>query len=178
MSFSPRASFGLRTLLIGWVLVLTLLAAVPWSAILETSLLTGALLLPELASEGKREWAWKWGAGAACGATLLLCASIFCASGKFTVLDPYFALLAWLIAAAAALAALRVAALRSGWWYKVLAVTWGGVGAAIWLAFAYVQNLAGSFYFGVVFMLALLFLCKTLFRLPAVGVLTAKITGK
>ena len=55
-------------------------------------------------------------------------------------------------------------------WWRLLAVFWSMLGGLSWLGAAYAQNRPGTFYIGLLILLALLVLCHFWFRLNAAGI--------
>jgi len=164
-------TLGLRALLLAWVLIMAVLTHLPSPAVILFVALGCSLLLPDVLS---RRDSGEIATGAAIAAwliTLSLPPCLLYTTRTATFAESYYAVLAWLVAIAVALTSVRAAktGLKRSW--KILAMVWAYTGAFLWLAAAYSQNLAGSFYLGLVLAIVMLILTQLWFRLPAAGVI-------
>ncbi len=170
---NPAALFrlGIRALLMAWVLFMALLTHLPWPALTLIAALGCSLLLPDILSRGDGGQIATWAAIAAWLFTLLIPPGLLYTTRTATFVESYYAVLAWLVAIAVALTSVRVAKAGLKRWWKILAMVWAYLGAFLWLAAAYLQNLAGSFYLGLVLAGLALILTELWFRLPAACVM-------
>lgn len=142
----------------------------PWVGTLGLALLGLTAFFAGLLPAGSSERPWRWAAGAAWFCTLLVPAALwFRGDEGFTFenyLDQYYAVLAWLVAAAILPATTRICpdVLRTRW--KIPVMVWAFAGGLTWLGTAYAQNQARAFYFGLFITVLLLVLCHWWFRLP------------
>jgi hypothetical protein len=166
MNRTALITLGIRTLLIAWVLLMAFLTNLAWPALFLLAVLGCSLLLPDIASQctGKTG---TWAAIAAWLSSLLLPTCLFNTTKSATFADTYYAVLAWLIVAAIALTSRRVEKIGLKRLWKILAMFWAYSGALLWLAAAYMQDLSGTFYVGLVLAGFALVVTMLWFRLPA-----------
>lgn len=170
-------TLGLRALLMAWVLIMALLTHLPSPVVMLLAALGCSLLLPELGGKIGRLEGWNgeqvatWAAIAAWLFTLSLPPFLLYTTKNATLAESYYAVLAWLVTTAVALASVRAAktGLKRSW--KILSMVWAYTGVFLWLSAAYLQNVPGSFYLGLVLAIVLLILTQLWFRLPAGGVI-------
>jgi len=165
-SFSLPARGGL----VAVGLYLLALTEVPRLGVALLGLVGVATVIAELMPTHWHARAWKFAATLGWCATLLLPAGLWSAASRLTWFHAYYAVIAWLMAAALTLAVLRLSRRRS---WKCLAAFWFGLGELIWLAQAYTQNRVGDFYVGLAIAIALLIALKRSFRLPPIAILTS-----
>ena len=60
--------------------------------------------------------------------------------------------------------------------WRLLVITWGFIGWAIWLVEAYLQNKVGAFYVGLSIGMALIVVCKFWFRMPTPMIIASNTT--
>jgi lysophospholipase L1-like esterase len=111
-----------------------------------------------------------WWLAAAWFFSLFALGSLLLARPKFFTLDAYHAFAAWLVAAAALPAGRCADQPQSKTRWRLLAVAWCAVSAAIWLGIAYSRNQRGAFHIGLMIGLALVILCKAWFQMPSLGI--------
>lgn len=145
-------------------------ARMPWPGTVALGLLGASVVTGQLVPAARRARIWKWGLAVVWVCTLIVPATLlFTGDAQFTFerfLDQYYAVLAWLIAAAALPASLwEFEKLQRARW-RLPVLVWGFFGSIVWLATAYQQNQAGAFYIGVFINLALLILWKSWCALP------------
>jgi hypothetical protein len=164
-------TLGLRALLMAWVLIMALLTHLPVPAVVIFAALGCSLLLTDILS---RRGSPEISTGAAIAAWLFTLSIPLCllfTTRTATFAESYYAVMAWLVTIAIALTSVRAAntGLKRSW--KILTMVWAYTGAFLWLAAAYLQNVPGSFYLGLVLAIVLLILTQLWFRLPAGGVI-------
>lgn len=162
---------GLQTLLLACVANLAVWVQLPALGLAGLCVL-GLSILFVWRKSGADEARWRgWRMAAAWGGTMLVPFSL--ATATVFTLDSYYALLAWGIAAAISLAVYRNprSASASGW--KILTMAWAFAGSLIWLTFAYLENLRGAFYAGLLICVLLLILCRVWFHLGWFGIQVA-----
>lgn len=144
----------------------------PWSGLAGIGVFAGAIAFAQ-AKFGRRERASRGCVVAGWLGIAVLGGSAWFAKDAPFLWDTYYAVLAWLVATVAFLAVSRMrdGVARVGW--KVFGMTLSFLGALIWTAVGYFQNLPGIFYFGLLIWLALLIGCRSVFRLSAPGILMA-----
>jgi len=163
---------GIAAVILAWAILMAVLTTLPWLEVLCLGVLAGGVLAPGIVARGNHERADRLRLFLVWLSTILAPVCLLLPSGReFTVLDTYYALIAWLIAAAIGLTGSTMSFARTRTHCKLLAVIWGLYGVLIWLAFAYLQCLPDTFYAGLLLALAWLVVCKLLFRLPTWGVL-------
>ena len=159
-----------QALLTGCALLMSVWAHMPWAGTLGLALLGMSALASEFAPVTGRSRFWKWGVAVAWCCTLLVPATLLLSGGPhFTFqqyLDQYFAVLAWLIAAAILPATHPAFANQFRAQWKVPVLVWAFTGGLIWLSTAYARNLVSVFLVGVVINAALLLCWKAWFQLP------------
>lgn len=160
-------AFLLRALLIGWALFMVFLTRMPSPTFVALVLFGVCLLLPEILPPGARAPIQIWSGAAAWLSSLFIPISLLFAPRNPTLAETYYAVVAWLIAAAAGITSNRATGpgVKRSW--KALAITWAYVGAFLWLAAAYIQNLKGPFYVGLALACAVVILTELCFRLRA-----------
>ncbi|HEV2391222.1 MAG TPA: hypothetical protein VG146_02550 [Verrucomicrobiae bacterium] len=171
-----RVAMALRVTsvaLIGLAIYLAALTQMPWPDIAALGFLGASLLTPWIPSKPRHPQIGLslWAAAIAWFSTLFLAISLILARQTITVFDPYYAILAWLIAAAAALHAPLMDSSRFKAWWKALSIPWAFCGAFVWLAASYLQDRTAPFYIGLLVLVFLLLLCKRWFPMPASSVL-------
>jgi len=93
--------------------------------------------------------------------------------GVFDDSGLYYAVVAWLMAAAILPKGCGQVPRVSSRGWGVLAAAWAGVGGLLWTGSAYAENRSATFYAGIGFCLAWILACKRWFRLPLPAVLAA-----
>ena len=161
----------LRALLILWAFLMVFLTRTPLPQLLLVAFLGCSLLLPDIRWRGTNQRVWKWSAALAWLLTLSLPGSLLFVNQTLTLADVYYAVIAWLIAIAVALASgpITSPSVRCAW--KTLAITWAYLGEFLWLAAGYSQNVPSTFYVGLALGCLLLILTELWFRLPAWGLI-------
>jgi lysophospholipase L1-like esterase len=159
--FATIASQGL---LIGCAITMGLLSRMPWLATFGIVLLGFSLGAQTIASRFRFPKIWPWEIIAWLG-TCLVPATVLLAREHSFTLDPYHAVIAWLIAAALCLSAIQCAdsAARNRW--KTLTMMWLFIGGFALLTVYYLRNQSRGFYIGLALNLAILVLCKLWLRL-------------
>lgn len=145
-------------------------ARISWVGTVALGLLGASVIANQLVAATRQARIWKWGLRIVWACTLMVPATLlFTGDSNFTFerfLDEYYAVLAWLIAAAVLPASLWDFEPRHRARWRVPVLVWAFFGSIVWLATAYQQNQAGAFYVGVFINIALLILCKGWCALP------------
>ena len=165
-----RLAILLRAVALACVLVLCYWANLPWVLLVSASLLSCGAVAAIASGERNRARCLVliWFSTALIGVTALI------ASGKSvplnSYLDPYYAVVAWLLAAALwpFKNQERLSNIPAAW--KLPAIAWLWIGTLLWLAATYAQNLQGSFYAGLAAVAGTSLLCLIWFRLPMLAV--------
>jgi lysophospholipase L1-like esterase len=145
-------------------------ARIPWLGTVGLGLLGATAVTTQLfhAARGARVWRWVLATAWACTlvvpATLLFTGDAHFSFERF--LDQYYAVLAWLIAAAVLPVTLWDFGPRHCHRWRLPVLVWAFFGSVVWLATAYAQNQAAAFYVGVLINVALLILWKGWCALP------------
>lgn len=164
---------GLRALLLGWVLMMASFAKTPWTAFLLLAVLACSLLFAEVQMPRSPAQGWACTAIVAWSSTVLLPVCFLFLTKPTTLVENYYAVMAWLIALAGASASIRVTKIRLRRSWKILAMTWACFGAFEWLAASYLQNSPGTFYIGLTLCFFLLVLVELWFRMPSWAIVAA-----
>lgn len=105
--------------------------------------------------------------------TILILASALDANSFWAAvqghLDGYYAVLEWIIAAGMWPIIRRHTESRAQVGWKLLALMWALSGSLTWVGISYGYNFTGSFYFGLLLVLALFILCHAWFRLGTIA---------
>ncbi len=159
-----------QAILTASAVLMSLWAKMPWFGTLGLGLLGGSAMCAGLFCASTSALAWKGLTGTAWVCTGVSAGSlVLTAEGGFgfeRCLDQYYAVLAWLIAAAALPVTRGALTGRHRPTWKPLVAAWAFSGAVIWLAAAYSQNQRGAFYAGLVINVTLLVMVKLRFHLP------------
>jgi lysophospholipase L1-like esterase len=164
------AVFVIQALASGCGIVMGTWVEMPGIVILTSGLLGACSVAARMASGTRRMQVWKWGLIIAWSCTAIEPAGLLLGEHKVACWDDYYAVLAWLTAAVILLAGQHMAEIswKSRW--RILGMAWAFVGSFIWLAAFYLRNLSGAFFVGWLVVLILLIVCKSWFRVPALGV--------
>lgn len=148
-------------------------AKLPWPGLAGIGLLSVALVAAQGLFMRRREQVGKWSLLAGRAGSLAVPGSVWLAQDAPFLLDSYYAMLAWLVAAIIFLAVSRIkpGLPRGGW--KTLAMVWSFLGALIWSAASYCLNQPEAFRLGLAIWVVLLIACRIMFRMSAPGILTA-----
>jgi lysophospholipase L1-like esterase len=147
--------------LMGVAVTMAIFVRMPWFAL---AALMGLYIAA--ATERLRGTNSKQGIAVGWACTLVAWGGFLLGDGWILTLDPYYIIIAWLIAAAVILSGQRHAfdSLKSYW--SILGLTWGLMAALIWVAAAYYLNLRLQFHLGLITCAGLLVAGKILFRPP------------
>ena len=163
----------LQALLICGAMLLGIWVKLPWPGLAGIGLLSVAIIAAQIVPVRRRAQVWKWNLVAGWIGALNIVGSVWLAQDAPFLLDSYYAMFAWLVAAIIFLAAGRMRNGSPGAGWKILGMVWAFLGALIWSAVGYCQNRPGAFYFGLVSWLVLLIVCRSTFRMSAPGILAA-----
>jgi lysophospholipase L1-like esterase len=149
----------------GWFLLSDWLV-IPWTGIAALGLLGGTVLSTAFWPRLRLGKLVPVTLGIGWVASLAFPATLWLEKHRSHVLDLLYALLAWVVAVALFGTSLCLdrKANRKKW--QGLAISWALAGGIIWLVAGYLQNDRTAFHLAILLTLALLFLCKTGFRLP------------
>lgn len=157
-------------MLIGCALTMAVMIEVPWLSLLGFGILGAGIVVASFSTDTPARII-RFASLAGWTGTILAPAS-FLLQHNVGILENYYALLFWLMAAASLCAALRISndPFKTKW--RAIFVIWGFFGSFVWLAASYAQNLPGGFYIGLLGSIAFLILCRLWFRLGAFGIQT------
>jgi lysophospholipase L1-like esterase len=173
MNRSVRILVPTQVICFGCAVLMSFWTGTPGSAIVALSLLAVSGMAPDVVSPAQRERVldtsvtWAGTCSAALLLLLLLPGGEDPRLGRY--LDMYYAAEAWLIAAGLYLGGVTAASGRSRR-RGGLVVAWALLGTFLWLAAAYLENLVGLFYLGLLNLLAVLVVCHFWFQLPKPGI--------
>jgi hypothetical protein len=155
-----------RFIALGCAVLLAALTEVPPAELAVFFSLCFSLLIPGLVPGKYRIRAERIAGGLVGILSLWLAINLVLLSKRLNFWDNYFAVIAWLVAAAMSLTATRSEAGPTQTFWKILTVAWFFLGEIIWFGGAYLHNRPGDFYVGAVICLLLLVGGKVWLRLP------------
>jgi lysophospholipase L1-like esterase len=157
------------------VVAMSIWAGMPWPGTFGLGLL-GVAAMATATPLARQERVQRWALSTAWACTLIVLAgAVLPRSARVTLanyFDSYFVVLAWMVVAAILPASRRCLEGALGTWWRLLLMAWAIMGSLLWLVATYLRNQPGTFYIGLVVILALLILCHLWFRLPALAILT------
>lgn len=167
MAVSLLILFGLRAVLAGCCVLLAIWTQVPVLTLVGLSELGLSSLLTESpgprAAETRQTWliaAW----------VFTIVTAISAVFSSTNIWDGYYALIAWCLAGATCLAAISAPHGSIRVWWKRLSITWAFFGLLVWLGWAYLQDLRGTFLAGLGLAVIVLIVFRILFRPGALGI--------
>ena len=162
--------FVIQALATGCAIVMGNWVEMPWIGIVSSGLLGACSVAAGMVSGTRRAQVWKWGLAMAWGCTVIEPAGLVVGERKIACWDGYYAVVAWLMAVVILLTGRRMAenSWRSRW--RLLGMVWALAGSFIWLAASYLQNQSGAFHAGLLIVFMLFIVCKSWFRIPALGI--------
>jgi len=154
-------------------LIMATWVKVPWIGVVGLGLLAASSIAAHLTPVASKTEFSKWTLWGAWLGTLLGAIGLLLIKCRGDILDGYYAIIVWLMAASVVALTHRIrdVPLRTRW--RVFTVSLALFGSIIWLAVSYSQNLRGDFHFGLLVVLSLLILCKVWFRLRQFAIVTA-----